>query len=114
MKKELSLALKEEQVELSLASVPPSLSPCLVEVLQDKIQSRERSEAIGSRSEELQEVSRHGTARGLEDSEHRGSEVMVVVEEFGQSAVGDQQDLVEVADADDPEDKEATEPLPAM
>jgi hypothetical protein len=34
-------------------------------------------------------------------------------EELGQSAVGDQQDLVEVVDADDPEDKKATEALPA-
>ena len=36
-------------------------------------------------------------------------------EEFGQPAVGkgDQQDLVEVVDADDPKDKEVTEALPA-
>ena len=37
----------------------------------------------------------------------------MVVEELGQPAVANQQDLMEVADADDPEDKEATEPLPA-
>jgi hypothetical protein len=40
--------------------------------------------------------------------------VVVVIEELGQPALGNQQDLVEVANADDPEDKEATEPLPAM
>ena len=36
-------------------------------------------------------------------------------EELGQPAVGegDQQDLVEVVDTDDPKDKEATETLPA-
>jgi hypothetical protein len=34
-------------------------------------------------------------------------------EELGYPAVGDQQDLVEVVDADDPEDKEATKALPA-
>ena len=34
-------------------------------------------------------------------------------EELGHLAVGNQQDLVEVVDADDPKDKEATEALPA-
>jgi hypothetical protein len=34
-------------------------------------------------------------------------------EELGQSAVGDQQDLVKVVDADDPEDKKATKALSA-
>ena len=34
-------------------------------------------------------------------------------EELRRPAVGDQQDLVEVVDADDPEDKETTEALPA-
>ena len=40
-------------------------------------------------------------------------ELAVQKEELGQPAVGDQQDLVEVLDADDPKDKEATEALPA-
>jgi hypothetical protein len=111
LEKELGLALEEEQVESSSASAPTSPSPRPVKAPQDEIQNRKRSEATGSTPEELQEVSRHGTARGLEEWEHRGSEV--VVEELGQPAVGDQQDLVEVADADNPEDKEATEPLPA-
>jgi hypothetical protein len=34
-------------------------------------------------------------------------------EELGHPAMGNQQDLVEVVNADDPEDKEATEALPA-
>jgi hypothetical protein len=34
-------------------------------------------------------------------------------EDLGHPAMGDQQDLVEVIDGDDPEDKEATEALPA-
>ena len=107
LEKELGLALGEQ------VKPPTSSSPRSVEAPQDEIQSRESSETTSSRLKELQEVSRHGTARGLEEWEHRGSEVVVVVEELGQPAVGDQQDLVEVADADDPEDKEATEPLPA-
>ena len=104
LEKELGLAL-EEQVKSSSASAPTSPSPRSVEAPQDEIQSRERSEATGSRPEELQEVSRHGTAQGLEEWEHRESEVVMVVEELGQPAVGDQQDLVEV--------EEATEALPA-
>ena len=34
-------------------------------------------------------------------------------QELGQLAAGDQQDLVEADDVDDPKDKEATEPLPS-
>jgi hypothetical protein len=112
LERELRLALEEEQVESSLASAPTSPSPRSIEAPQDGIQSRERSEVAGSTSEALQEVSRHSTSRGLEEWEHRGNEV-VVVEELGQPAVGDQQALVEVADADELKDKEAIEPLPA-
>ena len=43
----------------------------------------------------------------------RGAISMQQQEGLGQPAVGDQQDLVEVVDADDPEDKEATDALPA-
>jgi hypothetical protein len=99
-------------VESLSASALTSPSPRLVKASRDEIQSRERNEATGSILEELQEVSRHGIARGLEEWEHRESEeVVVVVEELGQPAVGDQQALVEVANADDLEDKEVTEPL---
>jgi hypothetical protein len=78
----------------------------------------------------LQDSSQHGTAQGLEEWEHRESEVVVVVEgggvaiqqqelavqkeELEQPAVGDQLDPVEVVDADDPEDREAIEALPAV
>jgi len=133
LEKELGLALGEQQVKSSSAGTPTSPSPRSAEASQDEIQSRERSETTGSRPEELQDACRHGTpAQGLEEWEQRESEVVFVVEgggvamqqqeelvaqkeELGQPAVveGDQQDLVEVVDADDPEDKEATEALPA-
>jgi hypothetical protein len=53
LEKELGLALKEEQVESLLAGALTSLSPCLVEVLEDEIQSREYSETSSSRLKEL-------------------------------------------------------------
>jgi hypothetical protein len=132
LEKELRLALGEQQVESLSAGTPTSLSPCSAEAPQDKIQSRERSETTGSRPEELRDACRRGTpAQGLEWKQ-RESEVVVVdgegvamqqqqqelaaqKEELGKPAVGEghQQDLVEVVDADDPEDKEATEALPA-
>ncbi|KAF8846493.1 hypothetical protein BDZ45DRAFT_454874 [Acephala macrosclerotiorum] len=126
LERELELAL-EEQGNSSSASAPTSSHPRSVEALQDEIQSRERSETPGSRPEELQDASRHGTAQGLEEWGRRETEVVVEgggvamqeqeepaaqKEEPGQPPVGDQQDLVEV-DADGPEDKEATEALPA-
>jgi hypothetical protein len=127
---ELGFALEEEQGKSLFASAPTSLSPCLVEAPQDKILRQELTETTGSRSKELQDVSRHSTAQSLEGWKQRESEVVVVVEgggvriqqaglaaqkeELGQSAVGNQQDLVEVVNADDPEDKEATEALPAV
>jgi len=78
--------------------------------------------------QELRDASRRGTpAQDLEFWEQRETDVLMErgavamqqqeelaaqKEELGQSAVGDQQDLVEVVDADDPEDKKATEALP--
>jgi hypothetical protein len=59
--KELRLALKEEQVELLLASAFTSLSPRSVEALQDEIWSRECSEPTSGRLEELQDASRRDT-----------------------------------------------------
>lgn len=128
LEKELGLALEEQQVESSSAGTPTSPSPRSVEAPQDETQSRDRTETTGSRPEELQDTSRHGTAQGLEEWEQQETEVVVEggavamqqqeelaaqKEELGHPAVGDQQDLVEVVDADDPEDKEATEALPA-
>jgi hypothetical protein len=127
LEKELGLAWKEQQVESSSAGTPTSPSPRSAEAPQDETQIRERTENTGSRPEELQDTSRHGTAQGLEEWEQQETEVVVeggVVaiqqqeefaaqnEELGQLAVGDQQDLFKVVNAD-PEDKEATEALPA-
>jgi hypothetical protein len=120
------LALEEQQVESSSAGTLTSLSPRSVETPQDETQSRERTETTGSRPEELQDTSRHSTAQGLEEWEQQETEVVVEggavamqqqeelaaqKEELGHPVVGNQQDLVEVVDADDPEDKEATEAL---
>jgi hypothetical protein len=130
LEKELGLALGEQQVKSSSASIPTSSSPRSAETLQDEIQSRERSETTVSRPEKLRDVSRHGTAQGLEEWEQRETEVAVKgggvtiqqqeeltaqKEELRQPAVGEgnQQDLVEVVDADDPKNKKATEALPA-
>jgi hypothetical protein len=133
LEKELGLALIE-QGNSSSASAPTSPRPHSAEAPQDETQSRERTETTtGSKPEELQEelqdVSRHGTAQGLEEWEQQETEVVVEgggvamqqeqlaaqKEELAQPAVaeGDQQDLVEVIDADDPKDKEATKALPA-
>jgi hypothetical protein len=128
LEKELGLALEEQQVEPLSAGTPTSPSPRSIEAPQDEIQSRERSETTGTRPDELQDTSRCGTAQGLEEWEQKETEVVVEgravamqqqeefaaqKEELGQPAVGDQQDLVEVIDTDDPEDKETTEALPA-
>jgi hypothetical protein len=133
LEKVLRLALEEKQAKLPFAGAPTSPSPYSVEAPQDEIQNRERSETTRGRSEELQDVCRHGApAQGLEEWKQRESEVVVVEgggvammqqphalaaqkEELGRPAVGEgyQQDLVEVVDADDLEDKEATEALPA-
>lgn len=71
LEKELGLALEEEQRKSPLAGTPTSPSPCSVEVPQDETQSRERTETTGSRPEELQDVSRHGTTQGLEEWKQR-------------------------------------------
>ncbi|CZR65235.1 uncharacterized protein PAC_15135 [Phialocephala subalpina] len=127
LEKELELALSEQGNSPS-ASAPTPSRPRSVEAPQDEIQSRERTETTGSRPEELQDASPHGTAQGLEEWEQRETEVAAEgggvsmqeqkglaaqKEELGQPPMGDQQDLVEVVDADDSEGKEATEALPA-
>jgi hypothetical protein len=121
LEKELGLAL-EEQVKSPFAGAPTSSSPRSVEAPQDEIQSRERSETTGVILEELRDASRRGSpAQDLEGWEQRETQVgveggavaMQQQEELAQPAVGNQQDLVEVDDADDPKDKEATEALPA-
>jgi hypothetical protein len=132
LEKELGLALEEQRVESSSAGTPTSPSPRSAEAPQSEIQSREHTETTGSRPEELQNISRHGTAQGLEEWEQLETEVVVEgggvamrqqeelalqTEELGQPAVGegegDQQDLVDVDVADEPRDREATEALPA-
>ncbi|PVH70774.1 hypothetical protein DL98DRAFT_123429 [Cadophora sp. DSE1049] len=118
LEKELGLALEELQVELSSAGTPTSPSSRSVEAPMDGIQSRERTETTGSRSEELQDTSPHGTAQGIERWELQetgvvvegGAVAMQQQKELGHPDVGDL-DLVEVVDADDLEDKEATEIL---
>jgi hypothetical protein len=58
----------------------------------------------------LQEEELVGEAGGVE---MQLEESVRQEEELVRPAVGEQQDLVEVDDADDPKDKEATEALPA-
>jgi hypothetical protein len=123
---ELELALEEQQVESLLAGTPTSPSPRSVEAPQDETQSRKHTEITGSRPEELRDACRRGTPQGLEWEQQetevaveRGAvamqqqeELAVHDDELGKLAVGDQQDLVKVVNAD-LEDKEATEALPA-
>lgn len=86
LEKGLELALAEQQAESLSAGTSTIPSPHSLEALQDEIQSRER-ETIDSILDKLEELS--------------------------QPPVGNVQDLVEVEDANDLEDKEATEALPA-
>ena len=77
----VSLALAE-QVNSSSASAPSSPRTRSVEAPQGEIMCRERTETTGSKPEELQDTSRHGTpAQGLEEWEQR--ETQVVVETLG-------------------------------
>ncbi|KAG4430451.1 hypothetical protein IFR05_014059 [Cadophora sp. M221] len=118
LEKELGLALEELQVESSSAGIPTSPSPRSAEAPPDGIQSRECTETTSSRPKELQDTSRNGTAQGLEEWELQETEVeveggplaMQQQKELGDPDVGDQ-DLVEVVDADDLEDKEVAEIL---
>ena len=105
LEKELGLALGEQQVESSSAGTPASLSLRSAEAPQDDIQGRQRSKTTGGIPEELRDASRRGTP-ALELWEKQESQVVV-------PAVIDQRDLAEDVDADDPEDEEATEALPA-
>ncbi len=123
---ELGLALEEQQVESLSAGTPTSPSPRSVEAPQDETQSRKHTETTGSRPEELRDACRRGTPQGLEWEQQetevaveRGAvatqqqeELAAHDNELGKLAVGDQQDLVKVVNAD-LEDKEATEALPA-
>jgi hypothetical protein len=118
------LALEEEQVESPFAGTPSTPSSRSVEAPQDETQIRERTETTSSRPEELQDTLRHGIALGFEECEQEETEEVEVeggvqqeelaaqVKELGHLAVGDQQDLVKVVNAD-LEKKEATEALPA-
>jgi hypothetical protein len=76
---ELGLALVE-QVNSSSASAPGSpCPPRSVEASQDESQSRKRSEATGSRPEDLRDASRYGTSdQGLE-CEQRENRVVVKI-----------------------------------
>ena len=106
LEEELELALKEQQVEPSSVGTPTLPSPCSVKAPLDEIQSRERSETTSGRPEELQDAPRHGIP-ALELGEKQETQVVV-------PAVIDRQDLDEVVDADDPEDKEPTKAQPAV
>lgn len=125
LEKELELALGEQQVESLSAGTSTSPSPHSVEVPQDEIQSRER-ETIHSILDELRDVTRHGSpAQDLECREtqvvveegaiavQRQEELAAQKEELRQPAMRDQQDLIEINNVDYPEDKEATDALPA-
>jgi hypothetical protein len=69
LEKELGLVLKEQQVELLSVSIPTLPSPRLAEIPQDGTQIRECAENTDSRPEELQDISRHSIAQGLEEWE---------------------------------------------
>ncbi|KAH9204648.1 hypothetical protein DL95DRAFT_418097 [Leptodontidium sp. 2 PMI_412] len=56
LKKELGLALGEQQVESSSAGTPTFPSPRSAEAPQDEIQSGERSETTGTRPKELRDT----------------------------------------------------------
>jgi hypothetical protein len=101
LEQELGLALGEQQVESLSAGIPASPSLRSAEV-QDDIQNPQQSETTGGRPEELQDTSRRGIPV-LELWEKQETQVV--------PAVIDQQDLTEVVDADNPEDKEANEAL---
>ena len=128
LEKELGLALEEQQVESLSASAPTSLSPCSVEAPQNESQSRERSHTTGSRPEEPPrraarysstwypkcgqretQVVVEGGAIAIQQQE----ELAVQKEELGQPVMDNQQDLIDVDVVEDPEDKEATDALPA-
>jgi hypothetical protein len=121
LEKELGLALKEQQVESPLASISILSSPCSVEIPQDETQSQEYTGTTNTILEE------HNTAQPFEEWEQLETELVgetrgvamqqqeklaAQEEQLGQPAVGDQQDPVEVG-ADNPEDKEVIEILPA-
>lgn len=139
LEKELELATVD-QINTSststLSSTPSSPRSRSIEAPQGEIQRRECNETTGSRPEEPRYASRHGTpAPGLGEWEQRetrmvetperseprweelvgeaGEVAMQQQEELRRPALGDQQDLVEVVDALDPEDKEPAEALPA-
>jgi hypothetical protein len=67
LEQELRLALEERQVKASSVGTPTSPNPRSVEAQPDETPSREYTETTGSRSEELQDTSRHGTAQRLEE-----------------------------------------------
>ena len=113
----------------SSACAPVSPHHRLVEAPQDKIQSRERTESTGSRPEEPRDASRHDTpAQAFKEWELREEELVGEAggvemqqqeeiagqkEELGRLAMDDGRDIVPVDGTDDPDDKEATEALPA-
>jgi hypothetical protein len=118
LKHELELALGEQPVEPLSVGSSTTPSPQSIEALQNEIKSRER-EITEDILKELRDFSRRGSpARDLELCEQRETHVveggvvaMQQQEELVQPPVGDVQDLVEVEDANDHEDKEATEAL---
>jgi len=143
LEKELGLALEGEQVESSPAGAPTSPSPRSVEAPEDEIQSREHSETSSSRPEEPRHTCQRGTptlpsalpplfpspqvflqppesptapTQGPEAGRveiQQQEELVGQNKELGRPALGDQQNLVEVDDTDNPIDKEATAALPA-
>jgi hypothetical protein len=75
LEKELELALAEQGNSPS-GSAPTPSRPCSVEVLQNEIQSRERTETTGSRPKKLQDASRHSTAQGLGEWKQQETEMV--------------------------------------
>jgi hypothetical protein len=115
LEREVGLALVAQAMSSS-ASAPSSPRPRSVEALPGKGHSQDdRSETTGSRPQP-RDASRPGTPdQGLEEREQR--EAQVVAEPPGRRnvrpAVGEQQDLAEVDDTDDPKDKATIKALPA-
>jgi len=117
LENELRLALEEEQVGSSSAGTPTSLSTHSVETSQNETRSGEGTQAIVGRPEELQDSSQYDMAHGLEWEQEETKVpiegIMQQQDELGHLAIDDQQDLVEVVNADNFEDMEAIEALPA-
>ena len=101
---ELDLAWREQQRESISANTTASQNLPLPEAPQNRVQSRKQCENTDDTTEELQNASRCVTpALTLWEKESHVAKAPVV----------HQQDLAKIVDADDPDNEEATEILPA-